>query len=252
MENRYDQYWRDFHRRRSLKLALVFSLVLHLAAAALVPEPKPPERPPEALKITHEVTFVAPPKPEPVKEEPKPEPKKEEPKPKPPEPKPEPKKEEPKPKPKPVAKKEEPKPKPEPKKEEPKPKPEPKKPEPKPEPPKEIQVAKQTEETGIEMEQELPHELASWGRLVQRKVWRSWNIPGGLRMAADQNEAVISFWVSRDGRLIEEPKIVKHASDPSVGLSGIQAVKMSAPYPPLPPDYGEDKVRVEFGFKITG
>ena len=55
-----------------------------------------------------------------------------------------------------------------------------------------------------------------------------------VRIDPKNNEAVVSFWVSRDGRLIGEPEILKHALDPAIGNSAINAVKAAAPFPPLP------------------
>ncbi|MBI4558385.1 MAG: TonB C-terminal domain-containing protein [Candidatus Hydrogenedentes bacterium] len=183
-----------------------------------VETPEPPVAPPS------EPVREPPPPPEPPKEEPKPEPK-----------------------PKPALKpKEEEKPKEEPKpKEAPKPKPKPTqlaKAEPKPE------VSKQT---GVTVKEGLPNELSAWARLVQRKVEKFWQPPAGIRLDIENNQAMISFWVDREGNLMGEPEIVKHASDEELGLSGARAIRLAAPLPPLPDDFKGTEQEVVYVFTLV-
>ena len=189
--------------------------------------PRLPEPPKEEPKIA--------PEPEPAKEEPTPEPPKEE-----PEPKPEPPKEEPK-----VAKVEEPKPvpKPEPKKEpEPLKKEPPKEAPPKKEPakPQPTQIAKNFDavepsslpqstqtpkkigppKTGAAISNALPSALDGWSRLVQRKVERYWEVPGGVRVGPDGDEAVIAFWVDRQGSVNRTARDHQRGPGPDSGEVG--------------------------------
>lgn len=262
MRDRFDYYWLH-HPTPLLRRAVLLSLVLHLAVVAALtwafthhkpvthasvyqlefvanadqpqaetkaPEPIPPPEPPP------------PPEPEP-KPAPPPPPPKEAPKPKPPE---KPKEDKPKP---PEPPKEKPKP-PEPPKEKPKPAPEPPKEQPKPTP-KPVEKPAPPEvrpKPGVSMKQALPTVLDTWGGLVKRKVERVWEVPVGVRIDPQNNEAVVSFWVNRDGRLLGEPEIVKHASDPAIGESAIEAVKAAAPFPPLPDAYREPEVQVVYTF----
>lgn len=214
------------------------SVVLHAAAgvALTVSFDKPPKR---AIPIAYEVQVLQPPTPEPKEEVKKVEP--------------------PKPKPKPKPKKPEPKPKPKKKKVkvEKKPKPEPKKPEPKPEPPKEKpkpipEVVEPTpKKAGIQIKRQLPPLLNSWGRLVQRKVEKYWVVPGGIKIDEEDSGALISFWVDREGNLIGPPEIVKHGSDPALGESGVRAIRMAAPLPPLPMEYDEQEQQVVYMFSLV-
>jgi len=228
--------------------------------ALVISKPKELKPPP----ITYQIAFVPPaapvekakPKeePKPKVEEPKPKPK-EEPKPKVEEPKPKPK-EEPKPKPK----VEEPKPKP---KEEPKPKPK-EEPKPKPVPLKEIDpveeeapptrfdpIEPQEELTPRGTVQQLPSILDAWGRLVQRKVEKYWAVPSGIRITDAENEAVVSFWVDRSGHLIGEPTVVKNAVDESLAESGVRAIQLAEPLPPLPDDFPEPEQQVVYVFSLS-
>lgn len=93
-----------------------------------------------------------------------------------------------------------------------------------------------------------PTVLGTWGSLVQRKVERAWEVPTGVRIDPLNNEAMVSFWVNRDGRLLGEPEIVKHANDPAIGESAIAAVKAAAPFPPLPDAYNKPEVQVVYTF----
>jgi len=199
------------------------------------PEPEPIPEPPE-------------PDPEPEPEPPPPEPEPiPEPEPPAPEPKPVPKPEPPKEEPKPEPPKEKPKPKPDPPKEKPKPKPEPVK-EPPPEPPPPTPPSKPQ----VRMKQALTGPLSAWGRLVQKKVEKSWRLPGGVRIDPKENEAVVSFWVSKSGVVIGTPEIVKHAADPAVGSSAVEAVKSAAPFPPLPDNFEDTEAHVIYTFVPAG
>jgi len=196
------------------------------------------------ISITYDVQFVSMPTPEP-EEEPEPEP---EPPPEPepvPEEKPEPK---PEPKPKKEVKKPESKPESKPKPKDPPPAPKPKPPE--PEPKAEVTKPKPAK-TGIQIQLALPSILNSWGRWVQRKVEKYWTIPGGIDINDEGNEAVISFWVDQDGNLIGRPEIVKHASNKALGESGVRAILLAAPLPPLPVEYDENEQQVVYAFSLA-
>jgi TonB family protein len=96
----------------------------------------------------------------------------------------------------------------------------------------------------------IPSELGGWVRLVQRKVERVWTTPGGVSMNADENTAVVTFFVDRNGNLMDEPIITQHASDPAIGESGLRAIKASAPFPPLPDGYPRMEQLVEYEFSL--
>jgi hypothetical protein len=270
MNNRFDDYR---NAGASLRRTLIWSVLLHCVFAlaafqfyrwqvkvkppmvhqvqvfqAAAPEPKiveptpEPPKPPEP-KIEPKPEPPKPPepkvepKPEP-KPKPKPEPKKVEPKPEPPKPKPKPPKPEP-PKPKP----EPPKPKPKPEPPKPKPKPEPPKPKPKPKPAPVAEPAV----SGVETD-ELPTLLQAWSRNVKRKVDRVWVLPSGIRLETDKNVAIVEFWVDRRGQLLGPPKVVQQASDLALGVSGVRAIQLSAPLPPVPEGYAQNKVCVKYRF----
>jgi hypothetical protein len=57
--------------------------------------------------------------------------------------------------------------------------------------------------------------------------------------------------VDRNGNLLGEPEVIKHASDPELGLSGCRAVKLAAPYSPLPDDYREPEQEVVYLFTLV-
>lgn len=264
MNNRYEQYWHAIWHPVPIQRAILASLVLHLLIVLSVTNAAPRKIDPPR-KIAYNVSFVAPPSPEPPLEEPTPEPPKPEPKPEPPPPpppEPEPEPPEPvveKPKPEPAPPKPEPK-KPDPPKVEPKPVPKPPKPEPKKPEPKPVKVAKdvpkpevqQKKQSGAQIvDDRLPDALDGWARLVQRKVSRVWTIPGGIRMSGDATEALVSFTVDRNGNIIRPPKVIKHASDKSVAESGIRAILAAAPLPPLPEQMAITQQEIIYQFNIA-
>jgi TonB family protein len=255
MNDLYDNHWQYIKSSWTMKLCVVFSVLLHvfLGYSLLLkmhqPKPKP-------IPVSVQVEFTSPPIPDSDLKQadnaPPPPPKKSEPKK--PEPKPEPpKKSEPKkPEPKPVPPK-----KSEPKKPEPKPVPpkksEPKKPEPKPEPPKPVEpppeVVAKPKEQGIQKEA-LPHILSAWAALVQRKVDQKWRMPGGVLLTDANKEIHISFWVNRDGKILGKPEIVKSAADPRLGEAGLKAIKLAEPLPKLPNEFTGNEQQVMYVFTI--
>ena len=118
--------------------------------------------------------------------------------------------------------------------------------------PERIKIAKRegTPKAGLALKEELPHILNFWARSVRKKVERQWAVPGGVQMNATATEATVSFWVNRAGQIMGEPEIVKHATDKRLGLSGVQAIKAAAPFPPLPEDYGAPEQEVVYMFRL--
>lgn len=238
MNSYYDhQYWRNLWAPNGLRRAVVISLLAHVVLGLVVLEAFKHRRPLPS-PVTYNVQFIPVSPPEPPKEVQAPVPPEPEPEPEPPKPTPEPPKEEPTPKPKPEP--EPPKPRPKPK---PKPKPEAK--------PKTIARPDEPQQTGISMKQELPSALDAWGRRVQRKVEKYWQIPGGIRLDLDNNSATVSFGVGRRGNLIGEPEVVEDAGDPALGRSGVRAIKLAAPLPPLPDDYEATQQQVVYVFSLV-
>jgi TonB family protein len=101
------------------------------------------------------------------------------------------------------------------------------------------------------MENPLPSELGYWARMVQRKVSKYWQVPGGIRIDPENNQAKISFWVDRKGHLIGDPVVIQHANDPALAKSGLQALKLASPFPPLPAAYIEPEVQVVYTFTLA-
>lgn len=103
-------------------------------------------------------------------------------------------------------------------------------------------------ESGISV-RGMPSILSTWAKQVQRNVLRYWNAPGGVSVG---NKTVISFTVSRDGQLLDEPQIAEPSGDAALDASGIQAVKVAAPYPPLPVGFTGSQQEVLFVFTVAG
>jgi len=232
------------------------------------PEPKKPEPPkPEPPK-------PEPPKPEPPKPEPpKPEPSKPEP-PKPEPPKPEPKKPEKKPEPVKPEKKPEPA-KPEKKtepskkasdktttdpsaKKDPKAKPgdsktktaaAPTKTAPgKPGSPDGLPSQSGPAKPGVRNEG-MPSFLDGWCRNLQRKVESVWTMPEGM-LLPNNRLAEVEFWVDRAGNVMDTPRVVKEADDPALGQSGVRAIMMAAPFPPLPDAFDRNSLAIVYVFGV--
>ena len=116
-----------------------------------------------------------------------------------------------------------------------------------PEPGREAAPAAITSVSTVEM----PPELKWWIGQVQRKVSGLWTRPENIRLDGLETTAVVRFWVDRDGTIFEGPEVSKHASDPAVGLSGVAALQLAQPLPPLPREFPKSELRVEMTFTLS-
>ena len=97
-------------------------------------------------------------------------------------------------------------------------------------------------------QQGLPSELSAWAAAVKKKVERFWVQPAGLRLT--DNQAWVSFWVNKDGRLVTQPEVMKEASDPELGQSAIRAIQLAEPLPPFPPNVYKLEQEVVYVFTL--
>lgn len=104
---------------------------------------------------------------------------------------------------------------------------------------------------GINMPEGTPTALDGWARLVQIKVEKNWQVPDGLLLNGPEDNALVSFWVDRQGNLIGKPEIMKSASDAQLGESGVQAVLQSVPLPELPESYPGMEQQVIYNFTLA-
>ena len=104
---------------------------------------------------------------------------------------------------------------------------------------------------GINLPEGTPTVLDAWARLVQMKVEKNWQIPSGLQLGGTRNEATVSFWVDKNGNLIGKPEIMKESSDPELAQSGMQAILLSVPLPPLPQDFPALEQQVIYVFSLA-
>jgi colicin import membrane protein len=105
----------------------------------------------------------------------------------------------------------------------------------------------QADESGISV-RGMPSILGSWANSVKRAVKGQWREPGGMPLGS---RTAVSFWVSADGQLLGEPEVVEPSNDASLDQSAVNAVKLAAPFMPLPANYHEPKQQVIFVFTIS-
>ena len=78
---------------------------------------------------------------------------------------------------------------------------------------------------------------------LQRKIKRRWNPPRGN----ESKRVVLLFKVKRDGSLISL-KMFKSSGVQEADQAAIDAVKLAAPFRPLPPEYRGDDIDIQFTF----
>ncbi|OGI04927.1 MAG: hypothetical protein A2Y25_00695 [Candidatus Melainabacteria bacterium GWF2_37_15] len=78
---------------------------------------------------------------------------------------------------------------------------------------------------------------------LQRRIKRRWNPPKGN----ESKRVMLLFKVSRDGRLLSL-KVYKTSGVPEADQAAIEAVKLAAPFRPLPPEYRGNDIDIQFTF----
>lgn len=80
-------------------------------------------------------------------------------------------------------------------------------------------------------------------RDLQQRIKRNWEPPKG----EESRRVVILFTISKDGRLLSK-RITKSSGLASADKAAMSAVELSAPFKPLPAEYKESSVDIQFTF----
>lgn len=80
-------------------------------------------------------------------------------------------------------------------------------------------------------------------RDLQQRIKRNWEPPKG----EESRRVVILFTIARDGRLLSK-RITKSSGHAAADKAAMSAVELSAPFKPLPVDYKESSVDIQFTF----
>jgi len=86
----------------------------------------------------------------------------------------------------------------------------------------------------------------NWGAYmaeVERRVKRNWTPPKG----DESKRVVVLFKIGRDGRLLSI-KVTKSSGQPLADQAAKAAIELSAPFRPLPPEYKDSSIDIDFTF----
>lgn len=86
--------------------------------------------------------------------------------------------------------------------------------------------------------------------VVQGKVSSNWDQPSARLIGEDALTVVVSFRIRRDGS-VEAIAVRRSSGRSTVDQSAARAISQSAPFPPLPDDYLDDRLDVTIDFTIT-
>lgn len=109
----------------------------------------------------------------------------------------------------------------------------------------------ETKEVNIEKKNNQPVVLNSkqmadfneYMKNVERRIKLNWD-----PTTESQNKVIIVlFEISKDGDLLRS-KVIKSSGIDSVDKSVIQAIQLTAPFPPLPQSFNRDSIIIEFTF----
>ena len=85
---------------------------------------------------------------------------------------------------------------------------------------------------------------------MESKIYGNWDTLMVSTLSSSAIRVLIYFQIDKNGKL-KAVKVEESSNDEFIDKSALEAVKMSEPFPPLPPGYKEDILEVHFGFKIT-
>lgn len=78
---------------------------------------------------------------------------------------------------------------------------------------------------------------------VETRIKRNWSPP----KSSTNKKVIVSFEIAKDGRLLSY--IIKQSSDVAlVDKAAIEAIRLTSPFRPLPPEFKGQSVPIEFTF----
>ena len=80
-------------------------------------------------------------------------------------------------------------------------------------------------------------------RELQRRIKMNWNPPKGN----ESKRVVLLFKIAKDGRLLS-CSVYKSSGLPSADNAALNAVKLTAPFKPLPAEYKGQSIDIQFTF----
>ena len=87
-------------------------------------------------------------------------------------------------------------------------------------------------------------------RDLNRRIKSNWMMPKGMeKIDSDKVKAVVNFNISKEGKLINEPVIKESSGIEKVDLSCIEAIKLTAPFRPLPSRFTGEYLDASFTFE---
>jgi protein TonB len=90
------------------------------------------------------------------------------------------------------------------------------------------------------------YDLGPWGNHVVAIVRRNWIVPVAAELGL-KGIVAISFKVNRNGKILN-PTIISGSGVPSFDQAALQALQISNPFPPLPPDFPRETLPAVFRF----
>ena len=86
-------------------------------------------------------------------------------------------------------------------------------------------------------------------RSLKQGIKRNWIPPKDINTVTS-SQIKVAFTIAKDGRLWD-PKIILSSGNKKLDQSALKAVKLSHPFAPLPKEFDDYSIPVEFVFDIT-
>lgn len=86
-------------------------------------------------------------------------------------------------------------------------------------------------------------DFAPYMSKLQRDIKRNWH----PIKSSNENRVVVLFKIAKDGSLLSS-EIFKTSGDENIDNEALNAVKKAAPFKPLPKEYNEESIEIQFSF----
>ncbi len=86
---------------------------------------------------------------------------------------------------------------------------------------------------------------------IQQQIKRNWDLPKNImaEKGYDKVKVVVNFTVSKEGKLLGEPQIEESSGLDIVDSRCLEAIKLTAPFKPLPECISNDSLNMQFTFE---
>lgn len=103
-------------------------------------------------------------------------------------------------------------------------------------------------QVGIGPNSPLGNRLGWYAEIVRGRIAQQW-LTNGLDARTQRTPAMVSFTITRDGRIIDV-RVIQSSGNPNIDNTAARAVYQASPLPALPPQITDSSITAQFTFNL--